>query len=339
MLTRRWLRTLAALVLAGLALASAGSAQALGDTVTPDLGPPGTAYSFTAVGFGANEIVRVTFQAPDGSRTRFADNRGQDVSLVAAVGGTVRWVYTTASNAADGIYVAEAANISGQIRRRIGFIVQAGATPTDLLPPQPGDNVSVNPPLGPPGTLFAFRTSGFQPIERVAIWLHAPDGSVSDLTTDTGGRVEYFADRSGGLEWIVRTGAGTPDGRYIAVAAGVNSRVTRIAAFEVRQGAVQAAPLPTTNATVSPAVGPPGTSFAFNASGFLPLEGIGIWIHRPDGQIITVTADGSDVKANQIGIASWSVPANSSLADGVYTMVAEGVTSTQVRVVRFQVQR
>ncbi len=232
MLTRRWLRTLAALVLAGLALASAGSAQALGDTVTPDLGPPGTAYSFTAVGFGANEIVRVTFQAPDGSRTRFADNRGQDVSLVADVGGTVRWVYTTPSNAADGIYVAEAANISGQIRRRIGFIVQAGATPTDLLPPQPSDNVSVNPPLGPPGTLFAFR-----------------------------------------------------------------------------------------------------------ASGFLPGEGIGIWIHRPDGQIITVTADGSDVKANQIGIASWSVTANASLADGVYTMVAEGVTSTQVRVVRFQVQR
>jgi hypothetical protein len=112
-----------------------------------------------------------------------------------------------------------------------------------------------------------------------------------------------------------------------------------VAGFSVQRGAGTAAPLPTDNASVNPQSGPPGTSFAFTGSGFMPGEGVGIWIHKPDGQVATVSADGAAVRANQAGIATWSITARADLPDGVYSMVAEGITSTQVRVVRFEIRR
>lgn len=334
-----WVRAVVILLLAGSTLTGVAPAHALGETASPDIGPPGTTYSFTATGFAANEIVHVVIEAPDGQRTRLTDRGGLDIPFYADGGGVVRWSYTTPATAPDGLYIAEAANVSRQVRRRIGFIVEAGADPAELAAPAPSGNVTVRPEIGPPGTLFVFRTSGFGSFERVAIWLHTTDGSISALSSDIGGKAEHYADRAGNLQWVVSSNASTADGRYVAVAAGVSSGTTRVAAFTVQRGAGQAAPLPTENAGVTPAIGPPGTSFAFTGSGFMPGEGIGIWIHKPDGQIATISADGKSVKANAQGTASWSITASTSLADGVYSMVAEGLVSTQVRVVRFEIRR
>lgn len=336
---RTLLRGLAALAVAAALLLTTTPARAIGSTVSPDLGPPGTRFTFVAEGFAPNELVRVSVRTPDGGVIRFTDDRGLDVPVFADAGGNATWSFNAPTSTPDGVYIAEAVNVSAQIRRRLGFIVQAGSVPTELAAPQPGAGVTVRPEIGPPGTLFSFRAVGFQPIERVAIWLHSPEGSVSDLSADIGGSSEHFADRSGDLQWIVGTKAITADGRYVAVAVGASSGVTRVAAFTVRRGAVQAQPAPTDNITVAPVVGPPGTSFAFTASGFLSNESVGIWIHRPDGSVSTVTVDGKSVKANQIGIAIWSITAGSGLVDGVYSMVAQGLTSTQVRVVRFEIRR
>jgi hypothetical protein len=336
---RPWLRLIAALALLAATLLAAAPARALGSTVTPDIGPPGTRFSFTAGGFAPNEIVRVRVETPDGRAVRFSDAQGFDINIFADAGGTATWSFVAPDTTPDGLYVAEAANVGERVSRRTAFIVQAGAAPRDLAAPEPGTNVFVRPTVGPPGQLFVFATTGFTPLERVGIWLHSPDGSVSDLTADVGGRSEHFADRSGTLQWVVGSKAGTPSGRYVVVAAGVTSGLTRVAAFTVDASAPPAVPVATPNATVTPVSGPPGTSFAFTATGLLPLEGVGIWIHRPDGQIITVTADGSAVRADQSGRASWSVTASPNLGDGVYAMVAQGVTSTQVRVVRFEIRR
>lgn len=336
---RPWLRTLTALALLAATLLHSAPARALGSTVSPDLGPPGTRFSFVAAGFAPNEIVRVRVETPDGRAVRFSDSQGFDINIFADDAGSATWSFVVPDATPDGLYVAEAANVGERVTRRIAFIVQAGSTPRELAAPEPGNNVFVRPTVGPPGQLFAFATNGFTPLERVGIWLHAPDGSISDLTADVGGRSEFFADRSGTLQWVVGSTAGTPSGRYVAVAAGVNSGITRVAAFTVQQGAPPAVPVATPNTSVVPVSGPPGTSFAFTATGLLPLEGVGIWIHRPDGQIITVTADGAAVRADQSGTASWSVTASPNLGDGVYAMVAQGITSTQVRVVRFEIRR
>jgi hypothetical protein len=336
---RTWLRSLLAIALLASSMGVATPARALGSTVSPDIGPPGTRFSFVAEGFAPNEIVRVQVKTPDGRAVRFSDRAGFDIPVFADGAGKATWSFVVPDDTPDGLYVAEATNISGQIRRRIAFIVQAGAIPAELAAPEPGSNVFVRPEIGPPGTLYAFVATGFLPLERVGIWLHAPDGSISDLAADIGGRSDHVANREGVLQWVVGSRASTPDGRYVAVAAGTSSGLTRVVAFQVQQGAVQAQPVATPNTSVFPVSGPPGTSFAFTATGLLPLEGVGIWIHRPDGQIITVTADGQAVRADQSGTARWSVTANQNLADGVYAMVAQGVTSTQVRVVRFEIRR
>lgn len=339
MLPRIWLRAFVTLALVAAALLFATPARAIGSTVSPDLGPPGTRFTFVAEGFTPNELVRVSVRTPDGRVIRFTDERGLDIPVFADANGRATWNFAAPTNTPNGLYIAEAVNVSEQIRRRLGFIVQAGSVPTELAAPAPGEGVTVRPEIGPPGTLFVFRATGFQPLEPVSIWLHSPEGSVSDLSADIGGNTEHFTDRNGNLQWVVGTKSNTADGRYVAVAAGAVSGVTRVAAFTVQRGAGQAQPAPTDNITVTPVVGPPGTSFAFTATGFLPNEGIGVWIHRPDGSVSTVSADGKGVKANSIGVATWSITAGTGLPDGVYSMVAQGLVSTQVRVVRFEVRR
>lgn len=339
MTPRTWLRALAAAALFAAALLLVTPARAIGSTVSPDLGPPGTRFTFVAEGFAPNELVRVSVRTPDGRVVRFTDSRGIDIPVFADAGGNATWSFAAPAEARDGVYIAEAVNVSGQIRRRLGFIVQAGSVPTELAAPTPGEGVVVRPEIGPPGTLFVFRATGFQQFERVSIWLHSPEGSVSDLSADIGGSAEHFTDGAGNVQWVVGTRANTPDGRYVAVAVGATSAVTRVVAFTVQRGAGQAQPAPTTNISVAPVSGPPGTSFAFTASGFLPGEGVGIWIHRPDGTVSTVSADGKGVKANSVGVATWSITAGTAMPDGVYSMVAQGLVSTQVRVVRFEIRR
>jgi hypothetical protein len=326
------------LVLSGAAMLPARPALAVGSDVTPDLGPPGQTFTFTAEGFRARAILRVFYETPAGI-VRYTDSQGIDVPVYADDAGRATWSYTTPLTSPDGDYTAVAASVTGETERRIRFLVRAGAQPTDFTLPAPTGNVSVRPGIGPPGTLFIFRSGGFTPFERVSIWLHSEQGSVSTLSTDIGGRAEHFANATGQLEWIVLTQANTEDGRYAAVAQGTESGQLRVAQFQVQRGVGADPPQPTDNMYVNPGSGPPGTSFQFVATGFLPNEGVALWIHRPDGAILTISADGRSVTANASGIANWRITARNDLADGVYTMVAQGITSTQVRVKRFAIRR
>lgn len=336
----RTLRTILVLllVLMGAALLPARLVVAVGSDVTPDLGPPGQTFTFTAEGFRAREILRVFFETPVGI-VRYADNQGIDIPVYADDAGRATWSYTTPLTSPDGDYIAVVRSVTGETERRIRFIVRAGAAPTDFTLPQPTGNVSVRPGIGPPGTLFIFRSGGFAPFERVSIWLHSEQGSVSTLSTDIGGRSEHFAGAEGQLEWIVLTQANTEDGRFAAVAQGTESGQVRVAHFQVQRGVGVDPPRPTDNMYVTPSSGPPGTSFQFVATGFVANEGVALWIHRPDGTYLTISADGRSVTANASGIANWRITARDDLVDGVYTMVAEGISSTQVRVKRFVIRR
>jgi hypothetical protein len=336
----RSLRLLLALCLTGLivALLPSRTGFALGADVTPDLGPPGQTFSFNAEGFRANEILRVFFETPAGV-VRFTDGQGLDIPVFADQNGRANWNYTTPTNSPDGDYTAVVVSVTGETERRIRFIVRAGSTPTDFSLPAPTNNVTVRPGIGPPGTLFIFRTGGFAPFERVSIWLHSDEGSVSTLSTDVGGRPEHFANGNGQLEWLVLSQSNTDDGLYAAVAQGTSSGQVRVAHFRVQRGVGADQPQPTDNMYVTPSGGAPGTTFQFVATGFVPNEGVALWIHRPDGTILTISADGRSVTANASGIANWRITANNDLPDGIYSMVAEGISSTQVRVKRFVIRR
>jgi hypothetical protein len=91
------------------------------------------------------------------------------------------------------------------------------------------------------------------------------------------------------------------------------------------------------NAVVTPNSGPPGTSFAFTATGFDPGERVGIWLTLPDqstfGAKFQATADstGSIVGA-KIGITS-----DASFAAGIWSFNAQGVRSSKQAIGYFRI--
>ena len=87
--------------------------------------------------------------------------------------------------------------------------------------------------------------------------------------------------------------------------------------------------------SVVPAVGAPGATFSFFATGFKSGEQISFWTNDPSAQthgnaLYRVTASAS-------GRADWSWTAPSDAALGNWTMVAYGVTSSSQAVIAFSV--
>ena len=174
-------------------LAGVAPARAAVYEVSPDIGPPGTSFNFKAAGFEPYEIVKVVFRTRYGT-FRYADSSGMDIPVYADNAGVAIWSYTTAQDAPSGPVIAEATGTKSRTLRQLVFVVQAGAAPADVAPPRPEGDVVVRPEVGPPGTLFVFRSDGFLNYEQVAVWVHSPTGDLSTLAIDIGGRPEYFAD-------------------------------------------------------------------------------------------------------------------------------------------------
>ncbi|MBX0331585.1 hypothetical protein K2Z83_28440, partial [Oscillochloris sp. ZM17-4] len=84
---------------------------------------------------------------------------------------------------------------------------------------------------------------------------------------------------------------------------------------------------PSVYATVSPTSGPPGTSFAFDASGFDSGEKVGIWLTAPDqstfGAGFQATADSSGSIAGD----NISITTDTSFPTGIWSFNAQGVRS------------
>jgi hypothetical protein len=71
-------------------------------SVTPEQGPPGTSFSFSAAGYEYGERVGYWLNLPDGSIQRF------DRELRADKDGRVSWSYTAPAGAPSGTYVMAA---------------------------------------------------------------------------------------------------------------------------------------------------------------------------------------------------------------------------------------
>jgi hypothetical protein len=91
------------------------------------------------------------------------------------------------------------------------------------------------------------------------------------------------------------------------------------------------------NALVAPEVGTPGTSFAFDAYGFQSHEPVGIWLTAPDQSTQEVELE---VQANENGdITQVIIETESSFADGIWAINAQGVKSKHQAVAYVRISR
>jgi len=104
-----------------------------------------------------------------------------------------------------------------------------------------------------------------------------------------------------------------------------------------RAMAQPAPPLPR-EANVQPQVGERGTLFRFVATGFLPQEGVGLWLNTPDGRAVDADVDDFD-GANDIGRADWEWVAPLDAQPGIWQMVTLGMASGVQHVISFEIDR
>ncbi|MBC8075469.1 MAG: hypothetical protein H7Y32_05285 [Chloroflexales bacterium] len=203
-------------------------------------------------------------------------------------------------------------------------------------------NATVTPPSGPPGTTFSFAAYGFEPGEPVGIWLTAPNQATfgADLQAD--------ADASGSIanaEIGIKTDREFDEGVWSFNAQGVRSNRQAIGYFLI-SSSTSAAPgnpanlgtpihdqLPAQGAAlIIPVAGPGGTPFIFQGAGFRAGESVSVWISDAAQNSTPLPAD-QVIQEGSIVLAEFS---SAGLADGVYTIVAQGDESDAVAAANFK---
>lgn len=201
--------------------------------------------------------------------------------------------------------------------------------------------------VGVPGTPFTFNATGFRGNEPIAYWINTPDGKVISTdpleTPDQFGKTtkplvtESDADGNVIIYWTAPSNALV--GSYSLVVQGLETSRQSVVSFKLNPPGSQTV----TQYGATPAAGPAGTPFVFDATGFrgsavIDGESISYWINTPSGAIISTdpleTADqrGNTTKplvarADTTGLARiyWTAPV--SLQPGNYTLLVHGDTS------------
>lgn len=194
-------------------------------------------------------------------------------------------------------------------------------------------DAAVIPPVGGPGTEFAFFATGFEDGEKVGFWLNAPDGTV--VATDE----EAFANDDGRADWAWDSPGDAQPGIWEMVAEGADSGTTWAIPFEIQAGLPESGPpapsVPSGNYAVEPAIGAPGTTFDFFATGFDGNEDVGFWLNAPDGSIVDIE---QKTGTNDDGRVDWSWESPDDAARGTWQMVARGVDSNLEQVIPFEIR-
>jgi hypothetical protein len=260
-------------------------------TVTPQSGPPGTTFAFTAQGFEPGENVGIWLTAPDQSTF------GADFQAEADGQGSIanaRIGITTDGGFAEGIWSFNAQGVKSK-RQAIGYfaITRAASSPGD--PNRLGNiahdgltrkgNVFIEPVAAPAGTVFFFAASGYSAGESISAWVTGPDGKSTPVGDD-----EISLNNDGIVEVAVRTG-GLPDGIYTAVAKGNNSGVESAAGFRLTRDYVAGPGTPrpaNNNGSATPADATVGTVIQIRGQGLVPNEELETWITEPSGAYFLV---------------------------------------------------
>lgn len=92
---------------------------------------------------------------------------------------------------------------------------------------QPNVSARAYPELSAPGTVLGFEARGYEPGEKISLWINLPGGGVRALP------YQGIAERDGGLLIGFRTEATDPPGNYSIVGQGNRSNRTAVASFRL----------------------------------------------------------------------------------------------------------
>ncbi len=214
----------------------------------------------------------------------------------------------------------------------------APAPPAPAVPP--GVNGRAVPESGPPGTTFVFEAEGFEPGERVGVWITAPDQSTF------GASFQAVADAQGSITWErigITTDYSFEEGIYSFNAQGVRSRREARAFFLVtaatapgdpgRLGQIVHDQLPRQGESfIVPVAAPPGYTFFLIGSGFQADEPVSAWVTAPNGESMAIDPE----LVFQDGGTAQALVDTTGLPEGVYTAVMQGQRSGTTVVAGFK---
>ena len=189
-------------------------------------------------------------------------------------------------------------------------VLAAGGT-TAATPPLTFGQVAVN-------QTTKFTGNGFEANEPLALWVTAPDRSVTPLTGDV-------ADASGAFAVTVSFSS---DGFWQVTAHGTNTKKEIIGGFTV--GNATTTTVVATVALASATAIAPSQSVTFSRDGFRPLEAVALWTTGPDSKVIPLDGTSADVS----GVVNIPVNFPSS---GFWQVTAHGIVSGKEAIVGYSV--
>jgi hypothetical protein len=267
---------------------------------SPNVASIGQAFTVQGTGFASREKVSLWLTAPD--RTV----RGIDANPEADSSGSISSanVRVTVDNSFQvGTWFITAQGRSSG-RQAVGqFQITGGGAPAPSQPsgqpaPVPGGgpgdpnkmtilihdvlrpigDANVVPLAAAPGVSFTFTGNGFDPNERVGVWLTRPGAQVDTIPANQ-------IQRSGGTVRVNFRPAQV-EGDWSITAQGASTGRAVVGRFKVTRDYI--APPGTLrpqnrNGTVTPGEGNQRTGFRIEAQGFRPNETLEFWITSPDG--------------------------------------------------------
>lgn len=304
--------------------------------VSPQVGAPGSEFSFYATGFRASDLVVYWFNAPDGhilgNPYRYRTFAHQ---------GRADWTWRAPDHAIPGTWTVVARSLRSDthdyVQRVIEFDVATIPTSSDdVAQPVPASDqgYAVLPESGIPGTRFSFYATDFDSNERVSYWFNAPDGQIY------GDEVNYVVHAyDGRADWRWTSPSDAMPGTWTSVALGLRSGVRRIIAFTVttaESGVGNSYESNPPDVSVEPAVGKPGSRFFFSADGFLERETVYFWVSDPQG--VSYRKSKYKVRPNVDGTVYWNWRTPDEAPRGVWRMIVMGQESQVQKVIYFEVR-
>ncbi len=243
--------------------------------ITPASGPPGTTFLLTGqynVPYSAIDVCISPCSFNNYIKTVYADARG----AVAA------FLYSTTS-IVPGTYPIQTVDVAGRTGESALTIVGEDAA-----------SLTVTPTSGPAGTKFAFSGSRFLPNDN-SINLTVNGESFGTVSSNANGEVAFE----------IATTTNIPADDYVAQLTDSAGR-TADATFSVTAPATGDPTL-----SVTPASGPPGTAFVFEAQNFTPDTAANVVL---DGQVL------GQVTLDATGSTQLTLETANDVAPGAYTL-------------------
>lgn len=293
--------------------------------VTPESGPPGTTFRFTAQGFLPGERVGIWLTAPNqatfGAPFQItADNQG-------AIGGDQLSI-TADESFAEGIWSFNARGVRSG-REAIGYFRITRIAPGDpnRLARAIHDelerqgNIFTAPVAGPPGTPFFVFAGGFQPDEPIDAWVAAPGGRSISLSR--------VSAKNGSVEVEIATGDWS-EGVYTAMIRGRRSGVQASAAFSLTREFVAGPGTPrppNRGGNAIPSEARPGEDVQIQGEGFRPGESVESWMTNPRGIYVLSPMNFPTDDQGRLGFGGYKLLVSPEGSPGVYGVHLRGIAS------------